>query len=93
MLYPLSYEGGGFESVSAQIGAPGSAASARLPARVPGAPGSVVASYIRPHGLVASVRLVYLGLIFDDKGRRYVVSLDSVEERPILTRFALSGGR
>ena len=60
MLYPLSYEGGGFESVSAQIGAPGSAVSAR----VPGTPGT---SYIRPQGLAASLRFVYLGLIFDDK--------------------------
>ncbi len=95
MLYPLSYEGGGFESVSAHIGAPGSAQCPRagigpVPARVPGTPGT---SYIRPQGLAASLRLVYLGLIFDDKGRRYVVSLDSVEERPILTRFALSGRR
>ena len=87
MLYPLSYEGGGFESVSAHIRTPG---SPRSRARVPGTPGT---SYIRPQGLGASVRLVYLGLIFDDKRRRYVVSLDPVEERPILTRFALSGGR
>jgi hypothetical protein len=86
VLYPLSYEGGGFESVSAWIGAPGSAVSAR----VPGTPGP---SYTRPQGLGASLRFVYLGLIFDDKRRRDVVSLDSVEERPILTRFALSGGR
>jgi hypothetical protein len=83
VLYPLSYEGGGFESVSARIGALGVG---------PGA-GCSGALYIRPPGLGASLRLVYLGLIFDDKGQRYVVSLDSVEERPILTRFALSGGR
>ncbi len=86
MLYPLSYEGGGFE----RIGAHRHAGIAPVSARVPGTPGT---SYIRPQGLGAGSRLVYLGLIFDDKGRRYVVSLDSVEERPILTRFALSGGR
>ena len=58
MLYPLSYEGGGFESVSAQIGAPGSAGPRAgidpVPARVPGTPGT---SYIRPQGLAASVAL------------------------------------
>ena len=82
MLYPLSYEGG-FESVSARIGAPG-------PGPAPAVPG---APYIRPPGLGASVRLVYLGLIFDDKGGRYVVSLDPVEEGRTLTCGAASGRR
>ena len=87
MLYPLSYEGGGFESVSAHIGTTGS------PRSRPACRARLGTSYIRPQGSGTSLRFVYLGLIFDDKRRRYVVSLDSVEERPILTRFALSGGR
>ena len=61
MLYPLSYEGGGFESVSARIGALVVGAGA----------GCSGALYIRPLGLGASMRLVYLGLILDDKGGRY----------------------
>ena len=49
MLYPLSYEGGGSESVSAQIGA---SAIGSASARVPGTPG---ASCIGPQGLGASL--------------------------------------
>jgi hypothetical protein len=77
VLYPLSYEGGGFESVSAGIGVPAVGPG-------PGGPGSVVDPSLR---LGASLRLVYLGLIFSDKGGRYVVSLDPVEEGYALTRF------
>ena len=83
MLYPLSYEGGGFESVSARIGALVVGAGA----------GCSGALYIRPLGLGASMRLVYLGLIFDDKGGRYVVSLDPVEEGPTLTGCPARGRR
>ena len=83
MLYSLSYEGGGFESVSARIGALGVGPGA-------GCPGAL---YIRPPGLGASLRLVYLGLIFDDKGGRYVVSLDPVQEGPTLTRCPARGRR
>ncbi len=70
MLYPLSYEGGG---PGERIGVDrGPAAGAWPVARWPGGPVSVV----HPSGgLGARVRLVYLRLIFNDKGLRDVVSL------------------
>ena len=77
MLYPLSYEGGGPPERSAR--AYRRRLARRRSPRVPRAPRR---SYIRPRLLGSEAYLVYLGLIFNDKGGGYVVSLGSWRRPP-----------
>jgi hypothetical protein len=88
VLYPLSYEGGGFESVSARI-----AGSGPVPfrARIAGLGSAPGVGYVALNPamviflsawLPGGLRLVYLWLIFNDKGGRYVVSLGPWRRHP-----------